>query len=170
MAGSTSRFVLYHRLYRVTSALRLWRSRRAAALAAALMLPVGAGGCSYQLGSVFGKDTPADATGGIAPVSAVATPPTHAPSDSDIAIASAAAAAVLSKSGADASLPWENPHTGARGTVTPLANAYTQDGFVCRDFLASFVRDKMESWLQGEACRVHQGKWVVRSLKPWTRT
>ncbi len=41
----------------------------------------------------------------------------------------------------DASLPWENPETGARGTVTPLAAAYTQDGSTCRDFLASYVRD-----------------------------
>jgi surface antigen len=137
---------------------------------AALTIPVFAGGCSYQLGSLLGKDGPADSTGTVGPASAQATAATHTPSDSDIAIASAAAAAALSKSGADASLPWENPHTGARGTVTPLANAYTQDGFVCRDFLASFVRDKMESWLQGEACRLHQGKWVVRSLKPWART
>ena len=53
--------------------------------------------------------------------------------------------------------------------VTPLAAAYTQDGFTCRDFLASVVRDEAEAWLQGEACRVHHGKWVVRSLKPWKR-
>ena len=56
-------------------------------------------------------------------------------------------------------MPWENPGTGARGTVTPIADAYTQDGFTCRDFLASYVRDGAESWLQGDACRIHQGKW-----------
>ena len=53
--------------------------------------------------------------------------------------------------------------------VTPLTAAYTQDGFTCRDFLASVVRDTAETWLQGEACRVHHGKWVVRSMKPWKR-
>ena len=51
----------------------------------------------------------------------------------------AAASEVLSRGGKDASVPWENPQTGARGTVTPIASAYTQDGFTCRDFLASYV-------------------------------
>jgi len=23
-----------------------------------------------------------------------------------------------------------------------------------------------ESWLQGEACRVHRGRWEVRTMKP----
>lgn len=127
-----------------------------------------AGGCSYPLGSVLGKDSQPETTASIAP-ELVSTNSNHAPSDADIAIASAAAADALSKAGSDASMPWENPHSGARGMVTPLAAAYTQDGFVCRDFLASFVRDKSESWLQGEACRLHRGKWVVRSLKPWKR-
>ena len=44
-----------------------------------------------------------------------------------------------------------------------------QDGFTCRDFLASVVREEAEAWLQGEACRVHHGKWVVRTMKPWKR-
>jgi hypothetical protein len=43
---------------------------------------------------------------------------------------------VLSKGGKGVSLPWENPGTGARGTITPLAAAYNQDGATCRDFLA----------------------------------
>ena len=62
------------------------------------------------------------------------------------------------------------PATGARGTVTPIAAAYSQDGAVCRDFLASFVRDGSESWLQGEACRVQRGPWQVRKLTPWKRS
>ena len=41
----------------------------------------------------------------------------------------------------DTSAPWQNPDTGARGMVTPITAAYTQDGFTCRDFLASVVRD-----------------------------
>ena len=54
--------------------------------------------------------------------------------------------------------------------MTPLATAYTQDGFVCRDFLASYVRQGSEAWLQGEACRLHQGKWEVRKLRPWKKS
>ena len=48
--------------------------------------------------------------------------------------------------------------------------AYNQDGFTCRDFLASYVREGAEAWLQGEACRVHQGKWEVEALRPWKKT
>ena len=78
------------------------------------------------------------------------------------------AAEALGRSG-DVSVPWENPGTGARGTVTPLASAYTQDGFTCRDFLASYVRKDSESWLQGDGCRIHQGRWEVRHMKPLQR-
>ena len=67
-------------------------------------------------------------------------------------------------------MPWENPSTGARGTVTPLATAYNQDGATCRDFLASYVKDGSESWLQGEACRAARGKWEVRKMRPWKST
>ena len=66
-------------------------------------------------------------------------------------------------------MPWENPKTGARGTITPLAAAATQAGVTCRDFLASYVRNGSESWLQGEACRA-RGKWEVRNLRPWKNT
>jgi hypothetical protein len=55
------------------------------------------------------------------------------------------------------SVPWENPKTGTRGTVTPLASLYSQNGIACRDFLASFVKNGSESWLQGAACRAKRG-------------
>jgi surface antigen len=144
---------------------RLWRGcLRSAALALAL----GCGGCSfsYQLESLFGqKDDKAEPTGSIASAQALALPP-----DADLAYARAAVAEVLDRGGKDLSLPWENPRTGARGTVTPLATPYTQQGFVCHDFLASYVRGRDETWLQGEACRQQQGRWEVRSLKPWKRS
>ena len=139
-------------------------------------------GCSYsyKLGGLFGndKDDKAAATGAVpappagAPAAPAPSPPAAAspPTDADLAIAKAAAADALARKGEDVSVPWENPRTGARGTVTPLAAAYTQDGFVCRDFLASYVRGSQESWLQGEACRIHQGRWEVRALKPWKRS
>ena len=128
---------------------------------------------SYKLDSFFGKD------GEKAEQSALARPasapkPSQAaiaiPAENDLAYAKAAAAEVLARAEKDASQNWENPGTGARGTVTPIADAYTQDGFQCRDFLASYIREGAESWLQGDACRVHQGKWTVRSLRPLKRT
>ncbi len=92
------------------------------------------------------------------------------PAEADLAIARAAVSEVLTKGGKDTSMPWENPQTGARGTVTPLTSAYSQDGATCRDFLASYVKNGSESWLQGEACRAERGKWEVRSMRPWKKT
>ncbi len=55
------------------------------------------------------------------------------------------------------------PHTGARGTVTPIASAYTDGGQTCHDFLASYVQGSSQAWLQGEACKPRKGAWEVRT-------
>lgn len=143
-------------------------------------LALASGACSMPIGSLNGKDedktatertgsiaaTPVAATTGQGAINAVA----EAPAEADLVIARAAVSEVLGRGGKDTSAPWENPKTGARGTVTPVASAYTQDGFTCRDFLASYVRAGSEAWLQGEACRMHHGRWEVRKLKPWKRS
>jgi len=142
---------------------------------AALAVALAGGGCSfsYQLGSLFEKsadEAATDQTGSIAETS-VAEMANAQASDDDLAYARAAASEVLARGGKGSSQPWENPQTGARGTVTPVASAYNSAGFTCQDFLASYLREGTgESWLQGEACRVHQGKWEVRSLKPWKKS
>ena len=87
-------------------------------------------------------------------------------SEADFTIARAAVTEMLGKGGKTISMPWENPRTGAHATITPLASANTQDGLVCRDFLASYVRDGDASWLEGEACELKRGRWQVRKLKP----
>ena len=118
---------------------------------------------------MFGKDEP-EHTGTVAAKRPPQTKPVDLPPDADLAYARAVAAKLLAKEGETKSAPWENPQSGARGTVSPLASAYTQHGLTCRDFLASYVRPGEESWLQGEACRADQGKWEVRTLRPWKRT
>ena len=132
-----------------------------------MALAVSLGGCSlsYQLDSLFTKKAN-EVTGSLRPKPAAAEPP----AEGDLAIARAAATEVLAKGGKDVSMPWENPSTGARGTVTPLAAAYDQDGATCRDFLASYVKNGNESWLHGAACRAARGKWEVRNLRPWKHT
>jgi surface antigen len=84
----------------------------------------------------------------------------------DLAVASAAATALLDRRNGG---PWENPLTGARGTITPLAAVYRDNGIECRDFLASYVHERAEAWMQGEACRDSVGRWEVRTLRPWRR-
>ena len=129
-----------------------------AKLSAVIALALSSGACSYKLDSMFSRDSETSRHAVTSPGSA----------EADLAYAKAAAAEALARTG-DVSVPWENPGTGARGTVTPLASAYTQDGFVCRDFLASYVRKDSESWLQGDGCRIHQGRWEVRHMKPLQR-
>jgi surface antigen len=92
-----------------------------------------------------------------------------APSESDLAFARNAASDVLTKGDKDSSQPWTNPETGARGSVTPLAHAYSSDGRTCRGFLASYVNGRNESWLQGAACQIGHGRWEIQTLKPWSR-
>jgi surface antigen len=160
--------------YRGRSCARIRRSTggRLATTAIALSLGLPAGGCSfsYQLDSMFakGKDDPRIEQTGSLRVAAL-NPITAMPPENDLVIARAAVRELLTKGGKDSSVPWENPTTGARGTVTPIASAYSQDGTTCHDFLASYVRNGSESWLQGEACR-QSGKWEVRRMKPWQRT
>jgi hypothetical protein len=127
-------------------------------------------GCSfsYQLDQLFAKADPGAANHATTLV-ASPKPVPRPPAEGDLAFARAAVSEVLAKGGKDVSMPWENPSTGARGTVTPLASAYSEDGTTCRDFLASYVKDGSESWLQGAACRGQRGKWQVRTLRPWQK-
>jgi hypothetical protein len=153
--------------YKGTRKARLWRLR-AKAIALSLALGTATSGCSlsYKLDSFMGKNAdPAEQTASIRPVSAPSQP-----ADMDLAYAKAAVAELLGRPEKNGSQPWQNPSTGARGTITAVADAYTSDGFQCRDFLASYIRDGAESWLQGDACRIHQGRWTVRSLRPLKRT
>jgi surface antigen len=131
-----------------------------------ILVGFGSGGCSLsRFDSAFAKMEGKEVTGSIA---APASPPL--PTESDLAFARTAAADVLTNGDKDSSQPWENPETGARGSVTPLAQAYSsEDGRTCRDFLASYVNGRSESWLQGAACKGGRGRWEIHTLKPWKR-
>lgn len=156
-----SRWLLGAR-YRATAAARLCRVGAGAALIAAAVA-----GCSLPIDTMFGDSEP-----DLTPTASI--PPSIDSGrlqGSDLAMARAAAIEVLGRDDTGASQSWENPTTGARGTVTPLATSYTSNGQLCRDFLASYVHDGSEAWLQGAACRApHQGRWEVRDLKSWKRT
>jgi surface antigen len=77
-----------------------------------------------------------------------------------------ARAEALSRSNRDASLPWQNPRSGAGGNITPLATSYSEAGMDCRDFLGSYMHGDAQDWLEGAACRTASGRWEVRRLKP----
>jgi hypothetical protein len=131
-----------------------------------VLIGIGSGGCSLsRTDGAFAKMGD-DVTNSIGP----AQPSLAAPSDSDLAFARNAASDVLTRGDKDASQPWENPETGARGSVTPLAQAYSSEGRTCRDFLASYVNGRSESWLQGAACKTGHGQWEIHTLKPWRQS
>jgi surface antigen len=151
-------------------------------LAVALLLASSAGGCavSGQFGSWFGKsdgteahaEAGADVAGSIGQRRAAPAASTAGlPAETDLVFARMAIVDVLKRDGKVSSAPWENPSSGARGTVTPIAADYQRDGETCREFLASYVKKKgYETWMQGEACREKKGVWEVKSLRPWTRS
>jgi surface antigen len=104
-----------------------------------------------------------DLTGSIGP-----KPASSVPTDADLAFARNAASDVLTRGDKDSSQPWQNPQSGAHGSVTPIASSYADnDGRSCRDVLASYVNGHTERWLQGSACRTPRGHWEIRTLKPW---
>jgi 17 kDa outer membrane surface antigen len=130
-----------------------------------ILIGLASSGCSMsRTDQAFAKMEDHEFTGSIkpAPVSAPS-----APTESDLAFARNAASDVLTKGDKDSSQPWQNPETGARGSVTPLAQAYSSEGRTCRDFLASYVNGTAENWLQGAACKSEQGRWEIHTLKPW---
>jgi surface antigen len=139
--------------------------RPAGAVVTLILVGLGSSGCSLNRSDqALAKIDDSEVTGSIASVS----PP--APTESDLAFARNAASDVLTKGDKDSSQPWENPETGARGSVTPLAQSYaSEDGRTCRDFLASYVNGRTESWLQGAACKASQGRWEIHTLRPWKR-
>jgi surface antigen len=131
-----------------------------------IMVGVATGGCSLsRTDSAFARMDDNELTGSIGGAQGVGP----APTETDLAFARNAASDVLTKGDKDSSQPWENPETGARGSVTPLAQAYSSDGRTCRDFLASYVNGRSESWLQGAACQTGHGRWEIHTLKPWRR-
>jgi hypothetical protein len=132
-----------------------------------ILIGMGSGGCSMPRGDgAFARMDDNEVTGSVD----VAQPPASpTPTESDMAFTRNAASDVLTKGDKDSSQPWENAETGARGSVTPLAKAYSADGRTCRDFLASYVNGRSESWMQGAACQTGHGRWEIHTLKPWRR-
>ena len=152
-------------LYKTWERIGLPAIRPAGAVMTLILFGLGSGGCSLSRGDgAFAKMDESEVTGSIRPA--------HSPqqTETDLAFARTAASDVLTKGTKDSSQPWENPETGARGSVTPLAQAYSsEDGRTCRDFLASYVNGRSESWLQGAACKADHGRWEIHTLKPWKR-
>ena len=147
-------------LYKTWERVGLSAIRPARTMIAMILIGVGSGGCAMsRTDNAFARIQDREVTGSLSRASA--------PTEGDLAFARNAASDVLTKGDKDSSQPWENPETGARGSVTPLAAAYESDGLTCRDFLASYVNGASQRWLQGAACQSASGRWEIQSMKPW---
>jgi surface antigen len=158
-----------HPSYHGSGARRHWRH-----LAAACLLALALGGCSssISLSSLLpasdeekaAKSRESTGTLPLQPASLSIAEPSM--TQTDWTLAKTALREALQRREDGASIPWENPTNGARGTVTPIAAAYDRDGFACRNFLASHVRQGRENWFEGTACRMHKGEWDIQSSRP----
>lgn len=81
--------------------------------------------------------------------------------------ASAAMATALDPQGAGDAVNWDNPQSGAKGSVTPVGPAYPKDAKICRAFRAEVGTKDQSEHLQGAACREKTAEWTLIEVKPW---
>ena len=68
----------------------------------------------------------------------------------------------LDPQGNGASVAWENPASGAKGSFVPLAQVYPKGDGICRPFAARVtLKGAGETVQHSSACRVNSGEWVV---------
>jgi surface antigen len=123
-------------------------------------------GCaiSTQLGPIFGGGDDQTTTGSITPRDKRFS---NAMTDEDWAHARAALDVALAERPAAEPAQWDNPRSGLRGTVAPVASAYQADDGTCHAFVASLVEGTDTHWYQGRACRAGEERWRVVDTAQW---
>lgn len=87
----------------------------------------------------------------------------------DIRRATAAMSTALDPQGSGTSVNWDNPQSGAKGSFTPVGQAYPLDGKICRAFLADVSANDATERLQGAACREKTAEWALTEVKPFRK-
>jgi surface antigen len=82
----------------------------------------------------------------------------------------AALATALDPQGNGGNVRWDNPDSGARGSFSPVGNAFLIKHDICRIFIASVALKAPEQMFQGSACRNAPGEWLVRDIQPWKKS
>ena len=82
--------------------------------------------------------------------------------------ARAALGTALDPQGNGATVAWDNPQSGRRGTFVPVAAPYPIDGQVCRAFIAKIETGDPKESVQGSACRTSgTDDWDVKDVRPF---
>jgi surface antigen len=77
----------------------------------------------------------------------------------------AALGTALDPQGSGASVHWDNPQSGAKGSFTPTGQPYPVDAKVCRAFTAEISATESLEKLQGRACREKSAEWALTEVK-----
>jgi surface antigen len=80
----------------------------------------------------------------------------------DQRLASQAAARALETAPSGEAVPWTNPDTGNRGSVTPTRTWQTASGQYCREYQQEIVVGGEVRQGFGTACRRPDGTWQIR--------
>ncbi|MGJ0397036.1 MAG: RT0821/Lpp0805 family surface protein [Methylocystis sp.] len=89
----------------------------------------------------------------------------HALDQEDDRRAIAAMSTALDPQGSGASVNWDNPQTGAKGSFTPVGQPYPLEGKICRAFQADIAVHETQESLQGAACREKTAEWALIEVK-----
>jgi hypothetical protein len=87
----------------------------------------------------------------------------------DLRRAAAAMSTALDPQGSGLSVNWDNPQSGAKGSFTPVGQAYPLEGKICRAFLADVSASEGVERLQGAACREKTTEWALTEVKPFKK-
>ena len=125
----------------------------------ALFAGLGLGGCSVSMpmGSLLGDD---DSTGSIqkSQLDGLA--------GEDWRRAKVALAEALGADPMKTPVVWANPDSGAKGSFSPVGDAYTTASGTCRAFSAAVAHKDTDDSLQGTACSEKSGDWQVTDVRP----
>ena len=83
--------------------------------------------------------------------------------------ARAALAHALEPTGKGTPVDWENPKSGARGSVVATGDAYARDDRTCRAFAADVGGAAPLASVVGTGCLDKNGEWSVSDVKPWKK-
>lgn len=99
-----------------------------------------------------------DATGSVPKPPATLSPALDA---EDWRRASAAMATALDPQGSGDVVRWDNPDSGAKGSIIPSGPAFPKDGKVCRAFHAELATKETHENIEGAACREKTADWAL---------